>query len=223
MNFFKKLFETKVYETKVFVDPNELIKLSTVKFKEDKKLEAIQLIKDALKIDNQLDWYDKLANYQYKSGLENDAYSTLNERLSKTPKLFVNQFSFDIPVLNRKKIWEKDKIKKEKYEALIHIKSIIDTCLLGDYDKYPSFDMEFNFDEINSEYKNYINEVKEIILQLNDEVKKINKHYQKNYLKYKINDENMSNYELVNLLIKDNPDINILVNKIKSFDLPFNN
>lgn len=203
---------------------DELIKKSTSEFKKGNNLEAIQLIKKAIQLADikSISMYDKLANYQYKSNLKEDAFKTL-DLMIECEIIFIAQFSYDIPKLNRLNIWEKDKVMKEKYEAIITIKTFIDYCMSGNYKNYPLIQKEFKDCDVQKEYDNYINKTRTILLAINEEVKLVLEDYNENYLeKYNhLSNKSYSIYEKTNELIKNHKQITHLTNQLKNIPFPY--
>ena len=221
MNLFAKLFGTTKPKPSKNIIPTELIKTATLEFKSGNTDLSINLIKKALEQEKNNDWYDKLANYQFASGDINSAYKTIDDWMKNIDVKFINQFSYDTKILNRKRVWEKDKIIKTEYDAIIHIKTIVDYCMNGEYISYPSLEMTFKIDVIDQQVKKYLNEVIPVLLAINNEVTRIKKHYDKNYLKYKL--DHLSNYEITDYFMKENEKINLLVTQLKSYEMPFRN
>jgi len=221
MNLFAKLFGTTKPKYTQCITPSELIKKASLEFKKGNVELSISLIKRALEQEKNSNWYDKLANYQFVSGDKNEANKTIHEWIKNIDVKFINQFSYDIKVLNRKKIWEKNKLFKSEYDAIIHIKTIIDYCMNGDYTSYPSFDLSFDVEVVDQQVKNYLKEVKPILLAIDNEVKKIAKHYDENYLKYDL--DHLNGYEITDYFMKDNEKIKLLVLQLKKHEIPFLN
>lgn len=202
-------------------EPSEMIKAATSEFRKGNYDKAIGLIKRAIKIQNEGDYWDKLAGYQYRAGMLEEYEKTLVLWRKSIQINFLNQFSYDCQILSRQAVSEKNKSMKERIEAIIHIKTFISYHIQGEYDGYPRIEREFNDHNVTFAVQSYLVAIQDILKKLNERAAKMNVHYNEHYLEYPDIFRGKSIYERNNILLKDDKEMNKLVLELKKHPLPF--